>query len=72
MRCSPREALRAALCGLGLSGKLKSAFVERVKKDGAPERGGAYSPHLVDDAGGAAVAASSGVVAGLLSLRPAA
>jgi len=30
MRCSPREALRAALCGLGLSGKLKSAFVERV------------------------------------------
>jgi hypothetical protein len=30
MRCSPRETLRAALCGLGLSGKLKSAFVERV------------------------------------------
>jgi transposase InsO family protein len=30
MRCSPREALRAALCGLGLSGKLNTAFVERV------------------------------------------
>jgi IS1 family transposase len=30
MRCSPRAALRSALCGLGLSGKLNTAFVERV------------------------------------------
>jgi hypothetical protein len=30
MRCSPRAALRTALQGLGLSGKLKSAFVERL------------------------------------------
>jgi IS1 family transposase len=30
MRCGTREALRAALRGLGLSGKLNTAFVERV------------------------------------------
>ena len=30
MRCSPRAALRAALIGLGLSGKLNTAFVERL------------------------------------------
>jgi hypothetical protein len=30
LRCSPRAALRAALRGLGLSGKLNTAFVERV------------------------------------------
>jgi transposase InsO family protein len=30
MHCGTREALRATLCGLGLSGKLNTAFVERV------------------------------------------
>jgi transposase InsO family protein len=30
MRCGTREALRSALRGLGLSGKLNTAFVERV------------------------------------------
>jgi hypothetical protein len=30
MRCSPRAALRVALIGLGLSGKLNTAFVERL------------------------------------------
>ncbi len=30
MRCGTRTALRLALQGLGLSGRLKSAFVERV------------------------------------------
>jgi hypothetical protein len=30
LRCGTREALRSALCGLGLSGKLNTAFVERV------------------------------------------
>jgi hypothetical protein len=30
MRCGTRTALRSALQGLGLSGRLKSAFVERV------------------------------------------
>jgi IS1 family transposase len=30
MRCGTRAALRSALCGLGLSGKLNTAFVERV------------------------------------------
>jgi len=30
LRCGTRAALRSALRGLGLSGKLKSAFVERL------------------------------------------
>jgi IS1 family transposase len=30
MRCGTREQLRAALQRLGLSGRLKSAFVERL------------------------------------------
>jgi hypothetical protein len=46
-----------------LSGKLNTAFVERVKKDAAADGGGPHPPDLVNDAGGAAVAAPSGVVA---------
>jgi transposase InsO family protein len=30
LRCSPREAIGSALRGLGLSGKLTTAFVERL------------------------------------------
>ena len=30
LRCGTREALQSALRGLGLSGKLNTAFVERV------------------------------------------
>jgi transposase-like protein len=71
LRCSPCAALHSALTRLGLSGKLNTAFVERVKKDSAPKRGGAHPLHLVDGAGGSAAAPRSGVVAGLLSLRAA-
>src|SRR5262249_9756813 len=41
LRCGTRTALRAALTRLGLSGKLNTAFVERVKKDAAAEHRGA-------------------------------
>jgi IS1 family transposase len=44
LRCGTRAALKAALMGLGLSGRLNTAFVERLKKDGAAERRGPHSP----------------------------
>jgi hypothetical protein len=72
LRCGTRTALQLALRGLGLSGKLTTAFVERVKKDAAAKRGGAHPPDLVEVAGGAAASTPSGVVAGVLSLRAAA
>jgi hypothetical protein len=65
MRYGTREQLPAALQGLGLSGKLTSAFVERLKKDRAAERRGPQSPHLVDDASSAAIARASGMLARL-------
>jgi hypothetical protein len=70
MRCGTREQLPAALQGLGLSGRLTSAFVERLKNDRAPERRGPHSPHMLDDASSSATARASGMVARLLPLRP--
>jgi hypothetical protein len=72
MRCGTREALRSALRGVGLSGKLTTAIVERVKKDAAAKRGGAHPSNLVDDVGDTAAAATSGVVAHVQSHRAAA
>ena len=69
MRCIPREALHSALMGLGESGKLKWAFVERLKGDRATKRGGPDSPHVVNHAASTPVAASLGMVAWVLSLR---
>jgi hypothetical protein len=69
MRCSPREGLRAALQALGLSGKLNTAFVERLKKDPAAECRGADWSDVVKAAGGAAVVRASGVVARVVSFR---
>jgi transposase-like protein len=71
MRCGTLAALRVALTAVGLSGRLNTAFVERVKKDAAPERSGPGSLHLVDCAGRAAAARACGLVARLLSLCPA-
>ena len=71
LRCGTHTALKTALQTLGLSGRLNTAFVERVKKDAAAERGGPGSSHLVDRAGRAAAAAACGLVARLLSLYPA-
>jgi transposase-like protein len=71
LRCGTREALQSALRGLGLSGKLNTAFVERLKKDAATDAGSPHPSDLVDSAGSAAAAPPSGVVAGLLSLRAA-
>jgi hypothetical protein len=51
MRCGTLAALRVALTGVGLSGRLNTAFVERVKKDAAPARSGPGSPKGVDCAG---------------------
>jgi hypothetical protein len=45
--CGTRTALRAALQTLGLSGKLNTAFVERLKEDGSTDAGGADAPNLV-------------------------
>jgi hypothetical protein len=72
VRCGTRDTLRVALTRLGLSGKLTTACVERLKKDRAAERGRVDPSDLGDDAGGAAAAASFGMVAGVLSLRTAA
>jgi hypothetical protein len=69
VRCSPRAALQAALTRLGLSGKLNTAFVERLKKNRAAERGRADPPQLGKQAGQAAAARRSGMVARVLSLR---
>jgi hypothetical protein len=72
MRCSPRAALQAARTELGLSGRLNTAFVERVKKDAAAERRGSGASQLVNTAGGATLAGAAGMVARLVALRAAA
>ena len=69
MRYGTRERLKTALRELGLSGRLNSACVERLKEDAATKPGGAHRPDLVDDAGCATAAGPAGMVAGLLSLR---
>jgi hypothetical protein len=69
MRYATRERLKTALRELGLSGRLNTAFVERLKEDAATDGGGADAPDLVDDAGCATAAGPPGMVAGLLSLR---
>jgi hypothetical protein len=71
LRCGTREAMGSAHSYLGLSGKLNTAFVERLKKDAATDGGSPHPPDLVDSAGSAAAAPPSGVVAGILSLRAA-
>jgi hypothetical protein len=68
MRCGTAAALKAARIGLGLSGQLNTAFVERVKEDTAAERRGPGPPELGDSALRAATAAAARVVANLLSL----
>jgi IS1 family transposase len=70
MRCGTRAALRLALSGLGLSGTLNTAFVERLKKDGAAERGGIGATNVVHGPGSAAVASAFRDVACVLSLCP--
>jgi hypothetical protein len=71
MRCGTLAALRAGLTGLGLSGELNTAFVERLKKDITAERGRTRAADVVHRTGSAAVAVASGVVACLVSLCPA-
>src|SRR6266542_663915 len=69
MRCGTRVALKTRLQALGLSGKLNTAFVERIKKDATAERGSAAAANLVHRPASAAVADASGLVAGLLPFR---
>src|SRR5262245_6803258 len=69
LRCSPRTALLSALLGLGLSGKLSTAFVERLKKDRAADGGGPDSPHLVNHAASSPVAAPLGMLAWVVPVR---
>src|SRR5262249_37678832 len=64
MRCGTRVVLQATLQALGLSGRLNTAFVERVKEDAAAERGCFGAADLGDTPGCAATAAAAGVVAG--------
>ena len=72
MRWGTRMALRTGLQTLGLSGRLNTAVIERVKKDGAPKCRRTGPPHLVNAVAGAAVAGPSGVVAGVRAFCPAA
>jgi len=72
MRCGTRVVLQTTLQALGLSGRLNTAFVERLKKDATPERGSPDPPQLGNHAGRAAAALAFGVVARVLPLRPAA
>jgi hypothetical protein len=47
LRCGTRMALRTPLQGLGLSGRLNTAYVERLKEDGSADGGGPHPPTLV-------------------------
>ncbi len=72
MRCGTRVELTAALKKLGLSGRINTAFIERVKKDAAAKRGCLGAPDVVDGPGSAAITGPPPLVAGLLPLRAAA
>jgi hypothetical protein len=69
MRCGTRLALKTRLQALGLSGKLNTAFVERIKKDATAERGSAGAANLVNCSASAASAPASGLVAERLPFR---
>ncbi len=69
LRCGTRARLRTALQGLGFSGRLNTAFVERLKKDSAAKHRGLGTSDMGDHAGGPAVACRSGMVVCILPLR---
>jgi hypothetical protein len=67
MRLGTEAALKAALQGLGLSGKLNTAFIERVNLTVRDARGSARTTYLGHFSTGSTAAGSSRVVACLLS-----
>jgi transposase-like protein len=72
MRCGTHVELTTALKKVGLSGRLNTAFIERLKKDRAAERGCLGTPDLVDSPASATVTDPPSLVAGLLPFRAAA
>jgi transposase-like protein len=67
IRLGTEEALKATLQGLGYSGRLNTAFIERVNLTVRNAGGSARTPHLGDGAAVPTAARSSGVVARVLS-----
>jgi hypothetical protein len=69
LRCRTHADLSAALRGLGLSGQITTAFIERVKKDSAPKPGRPHSPHMLHGPGSTTVAGRPGMVARIRAFR---
>ena len=66
MRLGTEDALKAALQGLGFSGRLNTAFIERVESDRPPWSSGSGSSHLGHGSAVPTPAGPSGVVASVL------
>ena len=68
IRLGTEAALKASLQGMGFSGRLNTAFIERVNLTVRNARGSPCTTHLGHFPTGSTAAGPSGVVAGVLSL----